>query len=107
MIHSSSGQCSVMKIKEIRAVTLDIPRQTPKTQARRPNANKVAADRALPINFYPEFTRRFGCMPGAGAPDVWVQVIAKDGTSGLGACSYGEPVAAMKARRAAQRNSES
>ena len=84
-----------MKIKEIRAVTLDIPKQPPKTPARRPNANQVAGDRALPINFYPEFTRRFGGMPGAGSPDVWVQVIAEDGTSGLGACSYGEPVAAM------------
>ncbi len=84
-----------MKIKEIRAVTLDIPKQPPKTPARRPNANQVVGDRALPINFYPEFTRRFGGMPGAGSPDVWVQVIAEDGTSGLGACSYGEPVAAM------------
>ena len=84
-----------MKIKQIRVVSLDIPLAPPKSKPTRPAANKVAARRALPINYYPEFSTEFGTMPGAGAGDVWVQVIAEDGTFGLGACSYGEPVAAL------------
>ncbi|MCH7906040.1 MAG: hypothetical protein IIC29_10365 [Chloroflexi bacterium] len=84
-----------MKIKQIRVVSLDIPRTPPKSKPTRPAANKVSARRALPINYYPEFTTEFGKMPGTGGAEVWVQVIAEDGTFGLGACSYGEPVAAL------------
>ena len=84
-----------MKIKEVRVVTLDIPVTPPTSKPTRLAANKVAARRALPINYYPEFTAEFGKMPGANAGNVWVQVIAEDGTFGLGACSYGEPVAAL------------
>ena len=80
-----------MKIMEIRAVTLDISRQPPRKHAGRPHTNKVAGDRSLSINVYPEFTRSFGSMPGASSPDVWVQVIAEDGTSGPGARSYDDP----------------
>ncbi len=77
-----------MKIREIKSVTLDISRQPPRKHAGKPNANKVDRDRSLSINFYPEFTRSFGSMPAAGSPDVSVQVIAEDGTSGPGARSY-------------------
>ena len=89
-----------MKIKQIRVVNLDIPLTPPKSKSRRPAANKVSARRALPINYYPEFSTAFGNMPGArsadgGSGEVWVQVIAEDGTYGLGACSFGEPVAAL------------
>jgi L-rhamnonate dehydratase len=83
-----------MKIKEIRAVRLDIPRTPPKSKARRPGWN-THAKRAHPINLYPEFTQEFGRMPGAGSVDVWVRVTAEDGTWGLGQCSFGEPVAAL------------
>lgn len=83
-----------MKIKSIRAVTLNIPRTPPRTKARRPNWNTHAA-RALPINKYPEFSRLIGTMPGANYPEVWVQVTAEDGTFGLGQCSFGELVASL------------
>jgi len=84
-----------MKIKDIRAVTLNIPQTPPKTKPRRANWN-TNAPRALPINKYPEFSRTHGWMPGADARrEVWVQVTAEDGTWGLGLCSFGEPVAAI------------
>ena len=44
-----------MKIKEIRAVNVNIPQTPPKTESRRPTWNK-RAPRALPINKYPEFS---------------------------------------------------
>ncbi len=84
-----------MKIKEIRAVSIDMPRPSAKTQPRRPNWN-THAPRALPINKYPEFSRLHGRMPGANTnADVWVKVTAEDGSWGLGLCSFGEPVAAL------------
>lgn len=36
-----------------------------------------------------------GEMPGGGLGSVWVQVVAEDGTWGLGQCAFGEPVAAF------------
>ena len=84
-----------MKIKSIRAVSINKPRTPPKTKSRRPNWN-THARRALPINKYPEFSRLHGKMPGADTShEVWVQVTAEDGTWGLGLCSFGEPVAAL------------
>ncbi len=49
----------------------------------------------MPVNIYPEFSRMPGEMPGGGLGSVWVQVIAEDGTWGLGQCAFGEPVAAF------------
>ena len=43
-----------MKIKSVRAVSVNIPRTPPKTPARRDGWNSHAR-RALPINKYPEF----------------------------------------------------
>ena len=84
-----------MKIKSVRAVTVNIPRTPPKTPARRPNWN-THASRALPINKYPEFPRMHGAMPGANtSEEIWVQVVAEDGTYGLGQCSFGELTAAL------------
>ena len=84
-----------MKIKSVRAVTVNIPRTPPKTPARRPNWN-THARRALPINKYPEFPRMHGAMPGANTrEEIWVQVVAEDGTYGLGQCSFGELTAAL------------
>ena len=84
-----------MKLKQIRAVSLSIPQNPPKTKPWRDGWNKLAP-RALPINKYPEFSRDIGRMPGAQMQtDVWVQAIAEDGTYGLGLCSFGEPVAAI------------
>ena len=84
-----------MKIKSVRAVSVNIPRTPPKTPARRPNWN-THARRALPINKYPEFPRMHGAMPGANTrEEIWVQVVAEDGTYGLGQCSFGELTAAL------------
>ena len=83
-----------MKIKEIRLVQLKVPRIPPTTPARRPSWNKSAA-RALPLNYYPEFSRLPGGLPGMGGGPVWVQITAEDGTWGLGSCSFGEPVAVV------------
>ncbi len=60
--------------------------------ARRPSWNR-SARRALPINFYPEFSRLPSEMPGGGLQAVWVEVVAEDGTWGLGQCAFGQPVA--------------
>ena len=84
-----------MKIREIRAVSVDVPRTGPTTKPRRPGWNSHA-QRALPINKYPEFSRLHAKMPGANTrADVWVQVTAEDGTWGLGQCTFGEPVATL------------
>ena len=84
-----------MKITQVRAVTLGIPKTPPPTRPRRPGWNSHA-QRALPINKYPEFSRMHGRMPGANTTElVWVKVTAEDGTWGLGQCSFGEPVAAL------------
>ncbi len=82
-----------MNLKTARAVHVDIPSAQPKTPARRVPWPQTAL-RAMPINYYREFSRLPQDMPGAvGLPEVWVQVIADDGTFGLGRCSFGQPVA--------------
>ena len=84
-----------MKIKKIRAVSLNIPKIPPKSESRRPNWNNTSP-RALPINKYPEFSTSHGKMPGANTSvSTWVQVIAEDGTWGLGETSFGEITAAI------------
>ena len=84
-----------MKIKSVRSVTLDIPKKPPTSKSRRPNWNNTSP-RALPINKYPEFETVHGKMPGANTSEsTWVQVIAEDGTWGLGETSFGEITAAV------------
>ena len=83
-----------MKIKEIRAVTLDVPLTPPKSKARGPNWS-AGADRGLPINYYPEFPKTPGNEPGSISKTVWVKATAEDGTWGLGECYFGAPVAAL------------
>ena len=83
-----------MKIKELRAVTLDIPTTPPKSRARRQNWS-TDSPRGLPINKYPEFPKTPGNEPGSISKAVWVQVTAEDGTWGLGECYFGSPVASL------------
>lgn len=83
-----------MRIREIRAVKLNIPRTPPKTKPRRPTWNQTAP-RQLPINKYKEFSNLPNAMPGAGGGEVWVQITAEDGTWGLGSCSFGEMSASV------------
>ena len=87
-----------MRIKEIRAVNVTLPRVQPKTPARRPSW-AVDTPRGLPMNKYPEFPPLPARSPGIGTPlgggAVWVQVTAEDGMRGLGRCGFGLPVAAL------------
>lgn len=83
-----------MKIREIRAVKVNIPRTSPKTKPRRPTWNQTAP-RQLPINKYKEFSNLPSAMPGTGGGEVWVQITAEDGSWGLGSCSFGEMSASV------------
>ena len=81
-----------MKIKEIRAVQVDLPR-TATTPGRR-DPWKLDDEVANPMSRFPRYKRmRSSWTPGWG--DVWVQVLAEDGTFGLGRTSFGRPVAAV------------
>jgi len=84
-----------MKIKHIRVVELDIPAIEPRTKERRPSWNEEAP-RGSPMGMYPEWRDAVPAeIPGFGGRPVWVQVVADDGTWGLGRCSFGEPVEAL------------
>lgn len=83
-----------MKIISIETVKLNVPREGPRTEPRRPTWNRTSP-RSLPINYYPEFSRLPGEMPGMGGGQVWVKVTVEDGTWGLGACSFGAPSASV------------
>ena len=69
-----------MKIRQIRAVDVALPRVEPKTAARRPSWNTYAP-RVMPMNKYQEFPPLPGKSPGIGTPvgggAVWVQVVAE------------------------------
>ncbi|WP_173934443.1 enolase C-terminal domain-like protein [Chelativorans sp. Marseille-P2723] len=81
-----------MKISSVNIVVIDYPEKA-LPPSRRPNANRAAA-RAFPINKYPEFSALHTRIPGAIPGEFWVQVVAEDGTWGLGQGSWGGPVAA-------------
>lgn len=84
-----------MRIQSLRAVHVDLPRRQPTTPARR-ESWRVKSPIALPLSKYPEFAPGVPWNhPGIGGERVWVQVTAEDGTWGLGATSFGEPVAAL------------
>lgn len=82
-----------MKIKTVRCVQINAP-QAKANPSARPVWNEYAT-RSLPISRYSEFSRVTGKMPGTTMPNVWVQVIAEDGSYGLGRCANGEPAAAL------------
>ena len=84
-----------MNIKEIRAVNVDLPRPTPKTEARRPSWSKTTPV-AMPISKYrEEFYGQPGSYPGNQGGAVWAQVTAEDGSWGLGRSYFGRPTAAI------------
>ena len=84
-----------MKIKELRAVNVDLPRPAPKSKARRPSWSKTTAV-AMPISKYrDEFYGQPGSYPGNQGGAVWAQVTAEDGTWGLGRSYFGRPTAAI------------
>ena len=81
-----------MNIKSVRCVQIDQPEIEP-GPGTRPGWNTHAV-RSQPIARYPEFIRVDGRRPGT-TPRVWVQIIAEDGTYGIGSCVHGEPAAAL------------
>jgi len=83
-----------MNISTIRTVKVNIPRTPSKSKSRRSSWSHTSP-RALPLNKYPEFSRHPGAQPGIGGGVVWVQVIAEDGTWGLGRCGFGPPVVSV------------
>ena len=61
-----------MKLKTLRAVHVDLPVPRPKTPARRAPWPE-SSPRAMPINYYPQFSRQPQDMPGnVGLSEVWV-----------------------------------
>lgn len=84
-----------MKIKDIRPVSIDLPKPAPKVEARRRSWSK-SAQVAMPISKYrDEFYGQPGLYPGNGGGSVWVQVTAEDGTWGLGRSHFGRPTASI------------
>jgi len=82
-----------MKIREIRAVHVDLPRREVRSSPRR-DAWVVESEVANPMSVYPAYKRhRSLWQPKWGG--VWVQAVAEDGTYGLGHTSFGRPVAAI------------
>ena len=82
-----------MKIKEIRAVHVDLPGRKPASEPRR-DSWVVDSEVANPMSKFPAYKRhRSLWQPKWGG--VWVQAVAEDGTFGLGQTSFGRPVAAV------------
>jgi len=79
-----------MKIKEIRAVRVNVPIVAERTPARRPAWTQTFRQ-ATPLSRYPESA---GQGP-SGWGEVWVKAVAEDGTVGLGVTAHGRPVAAV------------
>ena len=84
-----------MNIRSLHAVQVDLPEKKPHTPVRR-QSWRHASPIGLPMNKYSEFPPDLPHKsPGIGGRAVWVQVVAEDGTWGLGRTSFGEPVAAL------------
>jgi L-rhamnonate dehydratase len=82
-----------MKIKEIRCVQINVPERKPRPKPTRPPWSDDA-EVANPMSKFPRYKRyRPSWLPAW--PGVWVQVIAEDGTYGLGSTSFGRAVAAV------------
>ena len=76
-----------MKIAQVRVVDVDIPQPQPRSEPRRP-AWTHSASRALPLSKYPEFVQPGPRHPGMNESPAWIQVVAEDGTWGLGLCGF-------------------
>ena len=76
-----------MNIAQIRIVDLEIPQPALRSKPRR-RAWIHSAQRALALNKYPEYAHPGTPQPGMDETPTWVQVIAEDGTWGLGLCTF-------------------
>ena len=84
-----------MKLTSIQAVDVNLPVVKPKTPARR-ESWRTKSPIGLPMSLYPEYPPTVPWnTPGFGGRRVWVKATAEDGTWGLGATSFGAPVAAL------------
>ena len=80
-----------MKIKSIKVVRIKLPDiKTTKTPGRSSWAN--FSKRAMPLNYYSEFSRLPQKIPGNKLDNIWVKTTAEDGTRGIGQCGFGDPV---------------
>ena len=80
-----------MKIKSIKVVRIKLPDiKTTKTPGRSSWAN--FSKRAMPLNYYSEFSRLPQKIPGNKLENIWVKATAEDGTWGIGQCGFGDPV---------------
>lgn len=83
-----------MKIKSIKVVKIKLPNVNTDQKPRRPSWANFSK-RAMPLNYYSEFSRLPKEIPGNELNNVWVKATAEDGTWGLGQCGFGEPVVAF------------
>ncbi len=83
-----------MKIKEIRAVQVDLPAPQRRSQPRR-DAWGVDAEVANPMSRFPAYKRHRSLWQPKKWGEVWVQAVAEDGSFGLGQTTFGRPVAAI------------
>ena len=78
-----------MKIKSIKVVRIKLPNVNTDQKPRRPSWANFSK-RAMPLNYYSEFSRLPKEIPGNKLDNVWVKATAEDGTWGLGQCGFGE-----------------
>jgi L-rhamnonate dehydratase len=77
-----------MKIVSIDVLTLKLPPLAAPTPPRAGARGGAAVP--LPLHIYPEFERTRGAHPGDVEGELWVRVVAEDGTFGLGHTHWGE-----------------
>ena len=83
-----------MKIKNIQAVQVDLPRNEYTTQPRRPGWAQEA-EVANPMSRYPKVKRHRSLWLPKTWGTVWCKVTLEDGTWGLGSSGHGRAVAAV------------
>ena len=82
-----------MKIVDIKAMRLNMPRQQSKTKPRRQSWN-VTDEVANPMSRFPK-VKAHRSLWRPQWEDLWCKVTLEDGTWGLGSTQYGRPVAAV------------
>jgi L-rhamnonate dehydratase len=86
-----------VRITDVRIVDITFPPvNADRLQSlRRRPLSDAQAERAFPIALHPKFSRTVGEIPGSLKSDFWVQILAEDGTWGLGQGLWGDPVRAV------------
>ena len=85
---------SEMKIQDVQAVSIDVPKVDNSAKSRRPAwTNNVRAP--LPLHKYRGYPGVQFKLPSVSENPVWVKITAEDGTLGLGRANFGAPVASV------------